>query len=106
MLVLFEEFYSAGGMLDLLFHPQEATFTLLQLHEMLEAAGLESIGVYFLSAAADRHARERFREAEGGAVHAKDPFMCDLRSWHQLEEQHPQLFGRMHLVYCRHKGST
>ena len=35
MLLRFDEFYSSGGCRDLLFHPQEQTFTLLQLEAML-----------------------------------------------------------------------
>ena len=88
----------SGGSLDLLFHPMEATFTLLQLHEMLEDVGLEVIGVFFNGAAPDRHARTIFRD-----VHENDPRMLDLRNWHQLEQRLPQLFGRMHVVYCRLK---
>ena len=37
-----QPWYSRGGILDLLFHPKETTFTLAQLHEMLDAAGLEA----------------------------------------------------------------
>lgn len=103
MLLRFEEFYSASGALDLLFHPQEATFTLLQLHAMLEAAGLEAVGVYFLDAEADRQARAAFARAEGGARLEHDPRMSDLRTWHALERRDPALFGRMHFVYCRLK---
>jgi hypothetical protein len=87
----------------MLFHPQEATFTLLQLHGMLEQAGLEAVGVYFLSAEKDRHARDAFANAKGGALLTQDPHMCDLRNWHALEKRDPTLFGRMHVVYCRLK---
>ena len=105
MLTMFEELYCSGGFLDLLFHPQEAMFTLHELHSMLDMAGLESLGVAFLSAAADRRGRDAFRSAEGGAWCARDPCMCDLRLWHQLEVAHPHLFGRMHVVYCRLKST-
>ena len=103
MLTLFEEYYSHSGALDLMFHPQEATFTLQQLHAMLALAGLEAIGVYFWSGEADRQARAAFTEAEGGALLEQDPHMCDLRKWHALERRNPKLFGRMHVVYCRLK---
>ena len=46
---------------------------------MLEAAGLEAVGVYFLDAEADREARAAFTRAEGGQLLAHDPRMADLR---------------------------
>ena len=104
-LSLFEEFYYGGGVLDLIFHPQETAFTLMQLHEMIGAiAGLEVIGVSFLSAAADRHARAKFRSAQDGKMLEEDPQMRDLRNWDELEKLYPQMFGRMHVVYCQLKA--
>ena len=103
MLTLFDEFYSHGGALDLLFHPQETTFTLLQVHSMVEEAGLEVIGVFFLSEEADQRARAAFTNAKAGALLKQDPRMCDLRHWHTLEKRDPTLFGRMHVVYCQLK---
>ena len=96
MLTLFDEYYSHSGALDLLFHPQEATFTLLQLRAMLTIAQLEAVGVFFLDAEQDRQARQAYREAGG-----TDAEQRDLVRWHQLEERDPTLFGRMHVVYCR-----
>ena len=101
MLTLFDEYYSHSGALDLLFHPQEASFTLLQLRTMLAAAKLEAVGVFFLDAAQDRQARRSYREA-GGA----DAEQCDLAMWHRLEERDPTTFGRMHVVYCRLRCSN
>ena len=103
---LFEEFYSASGSLDLLFHPKEATFTLLEVEAMLDAAGLESVGVYFWTGEQDRQARGAFSSADSGRLLREDPHMRDLRKWHALERRNPALFGRMHVVYCRLKPSA
>ena len=39
------EFFDAAGLFDLLFHPQERFFTLLELRDMLDEANLASDAV-------------------------------------------------------------
>lgn len=53
-----EEFYSATGCHDLLFHPSERTFTLLEVKAMLADAGCAPIGVFFASLDVDAAARQ------------------------------------------------
>ena len=99
MLLKFDEFYCAGGVRDLLFHPCETTFTLLELDEMLRAARCEPVGVFFSTLEADRDARRAYRE-EGGI----DAHQSDLRRWHEAELKRNQIFGRMHCVWARYLG--
>ena len=98
---LFEEFYSAGGTLDLLFHPLETAFTLLQLDDMLRRASFQPIGVFFANAASDSVARAAYREHGEGRWASTDPEQADLLNWHALELKQTELFGRMHIVHAR-----
>ena len=82
MLCLFGELFTADGALDLLFHPRETTFTLEELHGMLSCCGLESLGVVFMSAAADRHApRARTRRRPLGGGRAGAAMGVGVRGW-------------------------
>ena len=95
-LLQFEEFFCDGGVRDLLFHPQETAFTLLELRDMLAAAGLVPVSVFFQDARTDERARRAYREAGG-----VDAAQSDLARWHALEEHDNDLFGRMHCLYAR-----
>ncbi len=95
------EFFSAAGTRDLLFHPQERTYTLLELGEMLADCGLECFGVTFGSLGADAYARRTY-----GTVHADDQQDAGqsgrlLERWHAVELEYPETFGRMHRLNCR-----
>ena len=48
---------------------------------------------------ADRVARRAYRDA---FTDMSDPEQVDLSRWHDLEMKMPGLFGRMHVLYCRH----
>jgi hypothetical protein len=54
-----------------------------------------------VSSVGDAHARAAYREAEGGLWQADDPLQVDLGNWHVLEQRQPELFGRMHVLYCQ-----
>eukprot|EP00434_Breviolum_minutum_P016668 symbB.v1.2.014694.t1/scaffold1076.1/size139817/5 len=101
MLLHFPEFYTYAGLLDLVFHPLERTFTLLELLEdVIPPSRLLPLGVFFLDVNADLSARRRFREHFGDEAD-----MGDLRQWHQLEELDPELFGRMHGILLGASGA-
>lgn len=70
---------------------------------MLASAGLSPIGIFFPNAEADRKARAVYRDADGGALLKRDPHQTNLAHWHALEERNPDLFGRMHVLYCCRK---
>ena len=72
-------------------------FTLPELRDMMAAARLQPVSVFFASLEQDRDARHAYRSAGG-----TDAAQADLALWHQLEERNPELFGRMHHVYARY----
>ena len=96
LLLKFDEFYSYGGVLDLLFHPLERCFTLLDLQAMAAAAGLKVVGVFFARLDVDRKARRAYRDKW-----PDDAAQADLARWHELEEADNQLFGRMHCLWLQ-----
>ena len=96
LLLKFDEFYSYGGVLDLLFHPLERCFTLLDLKAMAAAAGLKVVGVFFARLDVDRKARRAYRDRW-----PDDAAQADLARWHELEEADNQLFGRMHCLWLQ-----
>jgi hypothetical protein len=96
LLLKFDEFYSYGGVLDLLFHPLERCFTLLELQAMAAAAGLKVVGVFFARLDVDRKARRAYRDRW-----PDDAAQADLARWHELEEADNQLFGRMHCLWLQ-----
>lgn len=105
------EFYTATGCRDLLLHPCECSFTMLELQTLLEGAGLELVGVWFQSLEADRKARAAYAQsarygALGGSLAQADApdLQTDLARWHRLEEEDPTLFGRMHVLYAQKRS--
>jgi len=94
-LVQCTEFYSYTGCLDLLFHPCERSYTLLQVDGMLQTAQLRPIGVYFQDMEHGLKVRTAFCK-----LHHQPEDMKDLRKWHQFEQDHPDSFGRMHVIFC------
>ena len=99
------EFYTSTGCRDLLLHPCECSFTLLELGALLEAANLDLVGLWFQGLDADRRARQLYdaSASSGGGYAAGDgpDRQTDLRRWHALEEAHTDLFGRMHVLYAQ-----
>ena len=53
------DFFTASGCRDLLLHPCECAFTLLELQAILEASSLQVIGVYFTQEV-NRRARDAY----------------------------------------------
>ena len=106
---------------------QETAFTLLELEQLLRQARLRPVGLFFANADADRRARAAYRAAvaagaaggspgRGGGASSEelekvvkcevddDARQVNLRRWHALELQQPQLFGRMHVLYCQRRA--
>ena len=107
------EFFTSTGCRDLLFHPSERTFTLLEMQQMLRRVGCAPLGVFFASLDVDAIARQAYRslvaqEAAAAAVNgspgaggAPDDQQSDLARWHRVEMANPGVFGRMHIVYAQ-----
>ena len=101
------EFYSATGCRDQLLHPCECAFTCLELGAMLDAAGLDLVGMWFQSHETDRRARDAYNRsaaASGFAPGDGPDRQLDLRRWHALEESNADLFGRMHVLYAQKRA--
>ena len=102
------EFFTSTGCRDLLLHPCECSFTLLELGALLEGAGLDLVGMWFGSLDADRHARAAYNSsalASGGFAVGDGPDrQIDMRRWHALELADPELFGRMHVLFAQKRS--
>lgn len=86
------DFYSASGLRDLIFHTQEQDFNLLEIQEMLSEVDLEWVGFEWSHPRAPRLYRHRFPD---------DPKQSSLLHWHQLEQEHPDIFMGMYLFWVR-----
>ena len=102
------DFYSAPGCRELLLHPVECSLTLPELGGLLNAAGLDLVGMAFPSREHDRRAREAYIRAAAHAGYAAGDGpdrQLDLGRWHALEEAQPHtLFGRVHCLYVQRRG--
>ena len=100
------EFFTSTGCRDLLLHPCECSFTLLELGQMLVAADLELVGMWFQTPEADRCARDAYNRSaavDGYTTGDAPDLQVDLGRWHRLEQVHPNIFGRMHVLYAQKK---
>jgi SAM-dependent methyltransferase len=101
------EFYTSTGCRDLMLHPCECSFTLLELRALLDAADLDLVGMWFGNLDVDRRAREayvRSAAASGGYAQGDGPDrQIDMLRWHALEEAQPDLFGRMHVLFAQRR---
>lgn len=82
------DFYSISGCRDLVFHPQETSFTIPDLARMIDKLGLRFLGFSFPSPAFLDGYRGRFPD---------DPAATNLDNWDRFERQNPTLFSRMYI---------
>ncbi|HUF71579.1 MAG TPA: tetratricopeptide repeat protein [Gammaproteobacteria bacterium] len=85
------DFYSMGGVRDLIFHVQEHRFDLPTIKQCLETLGLE-FGGFLLS---DRHIVRSFHALNPARAH-----WLDLDCWAAFEAQYPNTFYAMYQFYC------
>jgi SAM-dependent methyltransferase len=79
-----EDFYSASGCRDLMFHVHEHRFSLPQVESMIEGLGLGFLGFEFPDSGATLgRYRARFLEDS-------------LHNWHKFEQEFPDTFSRMY----------
>ena len=86
-LAALHDFYSLSGCRDLLFHTQEASYTIPELAGMIGELGLRFLGFSFPSPAFLNAYRARF---------PGDSAAADLGNWHVFERENPSLFVRMY----------
>ena len=79
------DFYSLSEARDLLFHVQEAQFTIPEIERCLDELGLEFTGFSL---------PDRLLDEVG-------PEGTLLRRWHRLEQRRPGLFRGMYQFGCR-----
>jgi hypothetical protein len=77
---------------DLLFHVQEHQYMLPEIAEMLDACGLEFLGLSDLPAEALGRYASMFPD---------DVPRTNIAYWDRYEEQYPRTFSRMFLFWCR-----
>lgn len=86
------DFWTLSDCRDLLFHVEEHRFTLPQIGELLDSAGLEFLGVQF----GHQADRTRYR-----AENRSSDSMRDLRRLHLHEMKHPEIFGDTYRLWAR-----
>jgi Flp pilus assembly protein TadD/SAM-dependent methyltransferase len=88
------DFYCASGVRDLAFHAREHVYDLSEIAPLVEAAGLEFVGLQV-----DPETRRTFaHEAPGAAP------LTDLDAWRAFEDRHPETFVNMYSFWCRKPG--
>lgn len=85
------DFYSLSNCRDLLFHVQEHQFTLVQIAALLEALGLEFLGLELDPWVVEAYSRFNPADLNG----------TDLESWHRFELENPLTFAGMYQFWCR-----
>ena len=93
----FKDFYTMSEVRDLLFHVQEATYTIPQLREIFEELGLEFLRFRVPSPKIGKIYEEKFPD---------DPDMKNLDHWSNIEDQIPDMFGEMYNFLCKRKDDT
>jgi SAM-dependent methyltransferase len=83
-----EDFYSASGCRDLLFHVHEHNFTLAQVEAMLARLGLRFLSFEFPDSGETQiRFRSKFRQET-------------LANWNAFEQEFPDTFGRMYQFWA------
>ena len=86
------DFYSAAGFKDLLFHESESTFTLPEIEQMIQDLDLVFAG-FDISEQTKILFRKMFPASNGG----------ELKEWIMFEQSYPDTFIGMYQFWCRHK---
>ena len=84
------DFYTVSMFRDLVLHVQEHRFTLLEINSSLDKLGMKFCGFEGQGIVAN------FKKNLG-----EDADACDLLSWHQFEQQHPDSFIGMYQFWCQ-----
>ena len=89
------DFWTTSDTRDLIFHVQEHRFTLLQVGELLDGAGLEFLGLS-LPNPGDL---DLFNKEQPDHGAARSP-----EAWHAFETAHPDIFGDTYRIWARKPG--
>ena len=89
--VVFRDFFNAGGCRDLLFHVMEHRFTIAQIKALLNDNGLTFLGFEI-----SMDLRERFLQQCPG-----EESLSDLDKWDLFEAANPEAFIGMYIFYAQ-----
>jgi hypothetical protein len=90
------DFFSMSECRDLLFHVHEHQFSLPQVEELVQGAGLTMLG---MTKQLRRNAVLAYRKLFPGEQN-----LAELRNWHAVEAAYPELFLGMYHLWCRAPG--
>ncbi len=86
------DFYTLGGVHDLLLHRHEDPFDVSRIRRAVEGLELEFLGFGFNTPA---------HEAAYRKAYPDDPHLRDYAGWAAFEKRNPFIFGRMYRFWCR-----
>lgn len=86
------DFWTMSECRDLLFNVQEHRFTLLEIETMLQAVGLEFLGLQ----PSNLHDAMRFAQ-----MFPQPEALRSLKAWHRFEEENPLSFGETYRFWVR-----
>ncbi len=87
-----QDYFSIGGLHDLIFNVHECRYTPLTLKQLLDDAGLEFLGFDHANPGVTVGYRERFPD---------DTAQRDLTNWETFDIEFPDTFGGMYQFWCR-----
>ncbi|TXR53398.1 class I SAM-dependent methyltransferase [Reinekea thalattae] len=86
-----QDFYSASGCRDLLFHEQELLFSPLKIQQLISEHDLRFLGFVLPSD----------KKADYSTRYPDDAKRIDLNNWQEFELQHPAMFSQMYQFYLQ-----
>lgn len=86
-----QDFYSASGCRDLLFHVQEVQYEPLELKQLIEHEKLNFLGFVL-----PEHVKNQYR-----AHYPDDPTLTNLANWQDFEQKNPATFAGMFQFYLQ-----
>lgn len=87
----FYDYYNLSECRDLLFHPCEHQYDLIEIKNILSEFGLEFLSFYL-----DHKVIEKYKRQN-----RHDKNATDLESWAKWEEKNPNTFSSMYIFWCR-----
>ena len=86
------DFYSAYDIRDLLFHPSEVNYSLIEVFDLLDKVGLE-----FIEFDNQYQSYKDFYKTK----YPNDLNISDLKNWQELEKENPRMFAKMYIFWTK-----
>ncbi|MEE3295242.1 MAG: methyltransferase domain-containing protein [Pseudomonadota bacterium] len=87
-----QDFYSAYGIRDLLFHPREVNYNLIEVLDLLDKVALE-----FIEFDNQYQSYKDFYKTK----YPKDLNISNLKNWQELEKENPTMFAKMYVFWAK-----